>query len=250
MIDVDDWQLNGSQISYYVMEYIEGPDFLSFISQKGSSWLPVLMLQLLADLEKLHQNGWVFGDLKPENLIVTGPTPRIRCIDVGGTTLKGRAIKEFTEFFDRGYWGLGSRRAEPSYDLFAVAMVMMNTAYPKQFNKTEGGIVQLRNQINQSKILSKFEPVILRALQGHYQSAGEMRQDLLQHIDQMNVKPKTTSTTRQTGRVRKSQTSANNNLRSNQTKHRQKKKARSVETVLILVIVMLFYAFYIFGELI
>ena len=83
------------------------------------------------DLDKLHENGWVFGDLKPENLIVTGPPPKIRCIDVGGTTIQGRAIKEFTEFYDRGYWGLGSRKAEPTYDLFAVAMIMINTAYPK-----------------------------------------------------------------------------------------------------------------------
>ena len=82
----------------------------------------------------------MFGDLKPENLIVTGPPPSIRCIDVGGTTLQGRAIKEFTEFYDSGYWGLGTRKAEPGYDLFAVAMIMINTAYPKRFNKKDRGI--------------------------------------------------------------------------------------------------------------
>ena len=148
------------------MEYIKGPDFLHFIEEKGSSWLPVLMLQLLADLEKLHQNGWVFGDLKPENLIVTGPPARIRCIDVGGTTLQGRAIKEYTEFYDRGYWGLGSRKAEPSYDLFSVAMVMINTAHPKRFTKTQGGITQLREFIQQSKLLLKFEPVLFKSFTG------------------------------------------------------------------------------------
>lgn len=254
LLDVDDWQVNGSQISFYVMEYIEGPDFLDFISQKGHSWLPVLMLQLLADLEKLHQNGWVFGDLKPENLIVTGPTPRIRCIDVGGTTLQGRAIKEFTEFYDRGYWGLGSRKAEPSYDLFAVAMVMINTAYPKRFNKTQGGLVQLQKQIEQSKLLSKFEPVILKALQGHYQSAGEMRQEFLQHIHHGTAQSRTKTGSRQTrhtGKRSNVQAATNNHVRGSQVRHGQRKrKGRSMETVLILVIVMLFYAFYIFGELI
>ena len=122
----------------------------------------------LNDLDKLHENGWVFGDLKPENLIVTGPPPRIRCIDVGGTTMQGRAIKEFTEFYDRGYWGLGSRKAEPSYDLFAVAMIMINTAYPKRFKKTTGGISQLREAIRQKPELLPLEKVIVKALQGHY----------------------------------------------------------------------------------
>ena len=34
------------------------------------------VLQFLNDLDNLHENGWVFGDLKPENLIVTGPPPK------------------------------------------------------------------------------------------------------------------------------------------------------------------------------
>ena len=33
------------------MEYIKGPDFMTFIDQKGPTWLPVLTLQLLTDLE-------------------------------------------------------------------------------------------------------------------------------------------------------------------------------------------------------
>ncbi len=249
LLDVDDWQVNGGQISFYAMEYIEGPDFLSFMEKKGGSWLPVLILQLLNDLEKLHQNGWVFGDLKPENLIVTGPPSRIRCIDVGGTTIQGRAIKEFTEFYDRGYWGLGSRKAEPSYDLFAVAMIMINCVHPKRFDKTQGGITQLRQVINGSKLLQKFEPVILKALQGHYRSAGDMRNELLQLI---NAKTSQATTgTRQT-RHRRQTHSVNTRTTRNGVKQGQKKgkKKGSLETVLILVIVMLFYAFYIFGELI
>ena len=252
LIDVDDWQSTNGQISFYVMEYIEGPDFLSFMSQKGNSWLPVLVLQLLADLEKLHQNGWIFGDLKPENLIVTGPPSRIRCIDVGGTTLKGRAIKEFTEFYDRGYWGLGSRKADPGYDLFAVAMIMINAVYPNRFNKKEGGILQLRAQIRQSRTLAKFEPVILHALQGDYQSADEMRMDLLQVMDKPLTDTKPVSPKQSVQNKPRHYASKQSQMNSRQVKQRQhkKKKSRSLETVIILIVVFVFYAFYIFGELI
>jgi serine/threonine protein kinase len=179
LLDVDDWQEKSGRIYFYVMEYIQGPDLLAFLQQKGKAWTSVLFLQLLKDLDKLHENGWVFGDLKPENLLVTGPPSRIRCIDVGGTTIQGRAIKEFTEFYDRGYWGLGSRKAERSYDLFAVAMIIINTAYPKRFTKTTGGISQLRDAVRQKPELLPFEKVILKSLQGHYQSAKQMRADLL-----------------------------------------------------------------------
>ena len=135
------------------MEYIEGVELLEFIQKKGTRWIGVLMLQLLTSLADLHNHNWVFGDLKPENLIVTTSTYKVRCVDVGGTTVVGRSIKEFTEFFDRGYWGLGSRRADPQYDLFAVAMIMLNAVYPTRFSKKGEGYSQLKEKIYTETII-------------------------------------------------------------------------------------------------
>ena len=38
LLDVDDWGSKSGKMSFYVMEYIKGPDFMTFIEQKGSSW--------------------------------------------------------------------------------------------------------------------------------------------------------------------------------------------------------------------
>ena len=253
LLDVDDWQWNNSKISFYVMEYIQGPDFLSFLQTKGPSWTSVLFLQLLNDLEQLHQNGWVFGDLKPENLIVTGPPPKIRCIDVGGTTIKGRAIKEFTEFYDRGYWGLGSRKAEPSYDLFAVAMIMINTAYPNRFTKSTGGLPQLKDAIRQKQELIKFEPVILKALQGQYSQAKQMREDLLDLMVEKN-----NSAAPSKPRVNKQKTAQGNQAGvkntqsvplSRQSYRRKKKKSGLMEFLFIAIVLGVLYAWYTFNNL-
>lgn len=242
LLDVDDWKTPQGQISFYTMEYIQGPDLLTFIQQKGKSWTTVLFLQLLNDLNKLHENGWVFGDLKPENLIVTGPTPRIRCIDVGGTTIQGRAIKEFTEFYDRGYWGLGTRKADPGYDLFAVAMIMINTAYPKRFNKTTGGISQLREAIRKQKDLLGWEKVIVQALQGHYTNALKMRTDLMSLVMDKNVasKPVQPNTAKKA-----TVTSSGNQHQSRQAYRKKKKKSRWMETILITCIIAFLYLLYI-----
>lgn len=252
LLDVDDWQSNQGKISFYVMEYIHGPNLLSFIAQKGRSWTVVLLLQLLNDLDLLHQNGWVFGDLKPENLIVTGPPTRIRCIDVGGTTIQGRAIKEFTEFYDRGYWGLGSRKAEPSYDLFAVGMVMINTAYPSRFSKKTGGIVQLREAIRQKPELVPFEKVITRALEGGYHSAKQMRSEMLSFVTNQQVpaaptgptvsKQGNTNTNKQQGNTIKPK---NTQYPSRKTYKKKKKRNGWLETFFIIAIIVCLYMLYI-----
>jgi serine/threonine protein kinase len=252
LLDVDDWQSNNGRISFYVMEYIQGPDFLSFLQQKGKSWTSVLFLQLLNDLDKLHENGWVFGDLKPENLIVTGPPPKIRCIDVGGTTIQGRAIKEFTEFYDRGYWGLGSRKAEPSYDLFAVAMIMINTAYPKRLTKTSGGISQLRDAIRQKPELLAWEKVILKALQGHYSSAKQMRADLLDlMVDKKMPDPllKPIGPTKPSQKQPPRPDSKGNQPVTRQHYRKKKKKSGWMEFWLIAIVLGLLYGWYTFNKL-
>ncbi|GMB10056.1 serine/threonine protein kinase [Thermolongibacillus altinsuensis] len=230
LLDVDDWfhpYINRT-VSFYVMEYIQGEDFLSFIHKKGKEWIAILMLQLLGDLEKLHAAGWVFGDLKPENLIVSGSVPRVRLVDVGGTTLRGRAIKEFTEFFDRGYWGMGSRKAEPSYDLFAVAMIMINACYPNRFEKKGNEKEQLRAAILSNSYLKKYEKVLLRAIEGQYDAADEMKKDLIQLIHQ--------SSSRQGKRVE------------NKQKHSRKKK-RLLETAFLVIFVLFAYILYLYAQI-
>ncbi|WAA09472.1 serine/threonine protein kinase [Fervidibacillus albus] len=235
LLDVDDWESGNRKYAFYVMEYIEGEQFLQFIIRKGTIWLDILILQLLSDLQIFHRNGWVFGDLKPDNLIVTSLPVKLRCIDVGGTTQIGRAIKEFTEFFDRGYWELGSRRAEPSYDLFAVAMVMMNAYYPNRFPKKKGGIEQLKQMIVQREGLKRYEQVILRALTGQYKQATEMRKDLL---DLTALKGTKISSFRSTKK---------NIVR---TQRKKKRKITGViETILILLIIGFLYGFYIYARI-
>lgn len=250
LMDVDDWITNSGTVSFYVMEYIKGPDLLTFIQHKDSSWINVLMIQLLKDLQVLHENNWVFGDLKPENLIITGPPTRIRCIDVGGTTIQGRAIKEFTEFFDRGYWGMGTRKAEPTYDLFAVAMIIMNIAFPRRFNKTNGGLNQLKTMIQKNNDLLPYEGILCQAFTGKYTSANEMRRDLLHLSSGTPVKTRAAvkSSTVRSNRINQQVKKKNGSL-SRSTVVKKKKKAGVLESLFLILLISLLYLFYIYGQL-
>lgn len=181
LLDVDDWiSSNNESYSFYVMEYINGISFKKFIRQKGPEWITTSLIQLLSQLEYLHQTGWVFGDLKEENLIIEQMTKRVRFIDVGGTTKMNRAIKEYSEFYDRGYWQLGSRKAEPSYDLFALVMVFLACFYPQQFKKRSSSLQLLDRKIMQIAHLRPLRRQFKKAIRGEYKTAREMKDEIIQ----------------------------------------------------------------------
>ncbi len=178
LLDVDDFEHSGKVVPFYAMEYIQGTAFLDHVRKNGRETVIPLVVELLTNLAQLHQADWVFGDLKPDNLIVAR-SGQLRCVDVGGTTKAGRAIKEFTDYFDRGYWGMGDRKADPNYDLFAVAMIIINAFQGKKQTKKVGGLGQLQEIITQHPETNQLKPVLIRALTGGYHSAVEMKQDLL-----------------------------------------------------------------------
>ena len=225
----DDWIRNAKSMPFYVMEYIKGEELIQFTKNKGKGWIEVLVLQLLTSLHKMHREGWIFGDLKPENLLVTLPEYKIRCVDVGGTTMIGRSVKEFTEFFDRGYWGLGSRKAEPSYDLFAVAMIMVNVYYPQRFTKKIGQPNQLINLISNTKELNRYKTVLATAIMGKYTNSLQMRSDLLKVVEATER-----TATRTKVQVKK--------------KVVKKKSSALGETVILVLIVCCLYGLYIYTQ--
>ncbi|KGX90067.1 serine/threonine protein kinase [Pontibacillus halophilus JSM 076056 = DSM 19796] len=194
LIDVDDWEVGSKQrLSFYAMEYLKGKDLLTFIREKGDDWVGIIVMQLLDSLADLHNEGWVFGDLKPENLLVTYPPAKVRWVDVGGTTQIGRAIKEYTEFYDRGFWGMGSRKAEPTYDLFALGMIMLQVDYPNRFERGGDGTRSLWEHLDRATLIRRYKPVVRKALQGEYHTSEEMKRDVMDALmGQNHADPKPT----------------------------------------------------------
>ncbi len=182
LFEVDDWENEQCVHAFYVMDYIQGVSFEDFTTTKGFEWSCVLMVQLLGELKILHQAGWVFGDLKPENLIVEQPQPYLRWLDPGGITKINRSVREYSSLYDRGFWKMGSRKAEPSYDLFAVAMIIIGTAIGHKWDKNnQGNPAYLFSLIRKKPKLLPYRPVLEKAIKGKYECALVMKKELL-HI--------------------------------------------------------------------
>src|SRR5699024_3040639 len=76
----------------------------------------------------------------------------------------GQSIKEYSNFFDRGYWQLGTRRAQPSYDLFALVMIVLTIYYPKQFKRGKHPRQQLIKAVQSIPELRVFAHCLSRII--------------------------------------------------------------------------------------
>ncbi|MGN8648243.1 serine/threonine protein kinase [Gracilibacillus sp. HCP3S3_G5_1] len=183
LIDVDDYQAqNGNNYSFYVMEYISGESLHDYIRRNGHEVLLSLLIKFTNDLHVLHQQGYVFGDLKIENLIVSRRPVQLRWVDVGGTTLQGRSIKEYTEFYDRAYWQCGSRKADPGYDLFALAMVILRVYYPNGFTKGNNPKKTLQQKINQAVTMEPLRKLLWMLINNSINEAEQVKDYLLSYF--------------------------------------------------------------------
>jgi serine/threonine protein kinase len=180
LIDVDDFHMQGKDYPFYVMKYIRGLKIADFVQIKGEQWLGLLGLHLLDKLMHLHAMDYIFGDIKIDNILVSGYA-ELELVDFGGVTQKGRSVKQFTEIYDRGYWGAGSRVADEAYDLFAFAVLFMQLSgqaqecFSKHLLPQNRTVDLLKEQlaIEPNKELHAFAPFLDKALDGGFLSSKE-----------------------------------------------------------------------------
>ncbi|WP_240421484.1 protein kinase domain-containing protein [Paenibacillus periandrae] len=180
LLDVDDFHHQGVDYPFYVMRYIKGQTISDFIRHNGRDWIGLIGLNILRKLVELHARGYVFGDIKVQNMLVCGYGD-VELIDFGGVTAKGRSVKQFTEVYDRGYWGAGTRSADEGYDMFAFAVLLISSTETEQrMHGIDKLLPQNRNVqmlidlLKTNPILEPCKPVLQKALLGHYTSSSQV----------------------------------------------------------------------------
>lgn len=190
LLDVDDAAIEGGSVSFYVMQYVPGVPVRSYLRQHGEQWLGVVGFRLLKRLAELHEAGWAFGDVKNDNVLV-GDYGRVGLVDFGGMTAIGRSVRQFTEIYDRGYWGAGSRTAEPAYDWFAVAVLWIHVMDGKRLMHLTRTLLPQNRHPRELLQLARTHPALKpmapwfeRALSGSFRDSAEACEAWRSHLQQ------------------------------------------------------------------
>nr|WP_255807734.1 protein kinase [Cohnella mopanensis] len=179
LLDVDDAIVNGTNVPFYVMRYVPGIPVKAYLRQNGSHWLGVVGYRLLERLTLLHEAGWVFGDIKSDNVLI-GEYGRVELVDFGGASAIGRSVRQFTEIYDRGYWSAGSRTADPAYDHFAVALLWLHALDGKRLIQLTKTLLpqnrhprELMRLVQSNPLLKPLEVWMEKALAGKFETTRE-----------------------------------------------------------------------------
>lgn len=179
LLEVDDFKGEDGDIPFYVMRYIRGSSLSHFMRKRGKEWMGLTGLRLLEKLNGLHRSGFIFGDLKPENVMVSD-VGQVELVDYGGVSSIGRSVKQFTEWYDRGYWNAGSRTSDEGYDLFAFAVLIIQLLNEEELKKTAAQHLpqtrspgQLLSLIQRSPKLKPYSEWLRRAIRGEFSGSQE-----------------------------------------------------------------------------
>lgn len=190
-LEIDDLKLGVDTHPALAMEYVGGQTVAEFVAGHGPEWVPVLLVKILRLLGALHERGYIFGDLKPANLLIHPASVEPRLIDFGGVTPQGQAVKEFTEMFDRAWWGLGTRRAEPGYDLAAAALLALHVLGIVKKTDVErlassrpaARQAWLFARLNGERAQTPLIPSLMQALQGVYPDTSSFVSEVIQLLE-------------------------------------------------------------------
>ncbi|RED64482.1 MULTISPECIES: protein kinase [Cohnella] len=179
LLDVDDAIIDGRKVPFYVMRYVAGIPLRTYLKEQGAHWMGVIGYRLLERLSRLHESGWVFGDIKSDNILV-GEYGKVELVDYGGASAIGRSVRQFTEIYDRGYWSAGSRVADPAYDLFAVGILWLHALDGKRLVQLTRTLIpqnrhpsELMKLVKSNPRLQPVEEWMEKALNGRFANARE-----------------------------------------------------------------------------
>ena len=124
VMELDDFQIGGQIYHYIITQYCPGVNLGRYSGGLGLYNAAVIGQRVAEFLSCLHDRGFVFGDLKPGNLVYNFKSSTVYIVDFGSVTIKGQALKQYTPGYDRMSWGVGTRIADEAYDVFALGILL------------------------------------------------------------------------------------------------------------------------------
>lgn len=176
--ELDDFQI-GSQVYHYIItQYCRGINLGKQAGRLNTYHVSVIGRQVAEFLAGLHDRGYVFGDLKPGNIVYNPKTGAVYLVDFGSVTMKGQGLQQYTPGYDRLSWGVGNRIADEAYDIFALGMLLAALVMGKTGGRRDNDLESLIIRISRCVGNGLFRETVTGILRQEIDSCREVSEKM------------------------------------------------------------------------
>lgn len=174
--ELDDFQRDDKLYHFFVMEYIKGYTLREAVSKEGLSFGSKLdIARIIADILKgINDQGYVYTDLKLENIMIDRKNNLIRLIDFGSITPIGERVREYTSMYDRSSWNAGSMKADKAYQVFSLAMLLISMLLVKDINPDRESLAAVMGRLKNRGYPKALLGTIEDCLKGNITDCGSL----------------------------------------------------------------------------
>lgn len=178
--ELDDFEKDKYSYHYLIMEYVEGETLREAIAKDRPGFGSKLdIVRIIADtMQRINEKGYVYTDLKYENIMVDRRNGLIRLIDLGSITPIGARVKEYTPMYDRSSWNAGGRTADSSYQVFAVMILMLSILLSRDIDPGREQLGKIINQLERKGLPWEIYSVTKDCLEGRISDCGMLYERL------------------------------------------------------------------------
>ena len=176
VFELDDCEKNNKLYHFFIMEFIEGYTLRDAITKEKLSFGSKLdIVTILAEVLKgINEQGFVYTDLKYENIMIDKRNGLIRLIDLGSITAIGDRVKEYTPMYDRFNWNAGSRTADLSYQVFAIIILLISMLLNKDINPEAEKLPKVLSRLKKCCFPQGLYDMINGCLDGSISDCGSL----------------------------------------------------------------------------
>lgn len=174
--ELDDFRKDGVLYHFFIMEYIEGYTLRDALSRGKLSFGSKLdIVRIVADaLKGINERGFVYTDLKYENIMIDRRNNLIRLIDLGSITPIGGRVKEYTPMYDRSRWNAGSRTADTAYQVFAIIILLISMLLMKDIDPDKDKLAKVMERLKKCRFPKALYETVEGCLDGSIADCGSL----------------------------------------------------------------------------
>lgn len=188
--EIDDYVKENNIFHFFIMDYIDGiclNDYIKNIKYNIEKLIKII-ITLSTMMEIINNIGYLYVDIKPQNILISRKSKKVYLIDFGGAIKKNSSIKEYTPTYNMISWRLNFKMKDVESIIFSLSMLMVSLISNKEFNPLLVNMSIVKNNIKTLGIDNSIKQVIIKGVSGRYSDFSRFRKDLINIINKKTNK--------------------------------------------------------------